>query len=228
MKRLLVFSLVLVTQCGCLTLTASETGRTVGKGTAEITVSAASGTYADQSIGGPSDDGRDDAADEDAYPGRYIPVVEVGGIIGIGENTDLGFQVDTAQFFSARVKQQLLGTKSSFFAASIGLEGGINPGAFAFGGVAYWYGTVPVYLSLHPREKIALYAVPRYTLTSVNVLDPSSVERTGSVWNDPALTYGVAIGRDRRVAVELSHFGDASFLPSHVSVGFSLRLDWRD
>lgn len=227
MRHLLLFGLVLITQCGCLTLTATETGRTVGEGNAEMTVSAASGTYADLSIGGSNDTRLDDPADEDEYA-RYIPVIEVGRVIGIGKRTDIGFQVNSAQFFSARVKQQFFGTKSSFFAASIGVEGGINPGAFVFGGVAYLYGTIPVYLSLHPCENIALYAVPRYAFTSVSEIDPSSVEREGAFWDYPGLTYGITVGRDRRVAVELSHLGHWSLMPSQLSIGFSLRLDWGD
>jgi hypothetical protein len=96
------------------------------------------------------------------------------------------------------------------------------------GGVAYLYGTVSVYLSLHPRETVALYAVPRYAVTSITtVASVPDAERSGTTrWGYPGLTYGVGIGTGRRVFVEVSHLGRGAFAPSQVSVAFSTRVNW--
>jgi len=98
------------------------------------------------------------------------------------------------------------------------------------GGVAYLYGTIPVYLSLHPRETVALYAVPRYAVTNITtVASAPDAERSGTArWGYPGLTYGVAIGTDRRVFVEVAHLGRGAFAPSQFSVAFSTRVNWSD
>jgi len=230
MKHYLLAGFLLVTSCGCLTLTTAETGRTVGEGNNELTVSAASGTYADLSVGGPNDDGISKDNRESTYPLNYVPVLEASGAFGIGDRTDIGVRVNSAMFLAARVKQQVIGTPTSLFAASVGLEGGVNPGVLLVGGVAYVYGTVPVYLSLHPRETVALYAVPRYAVTNITtVASAPDAERSGTArWGYPGLTYGVAIGTDRRVFVEVAHLGRGAFAPSQFSVAFSTRVNWSD
>lgn len=224
-RLFLVFSVLLITQCGCLTLTATETSRTVGDGNVDITLSVATGAYADVSIGGPNDTRNAEFENDDALDTKFFPVGEAGVAVGIGERTDVGFKINTSQFLSARVKQQLVGTQSSLFAASIGVEGGANPGAFAFGGVAYVYGTIPLYLSIHPREDVALYAVPRYAFTSVSELSRPSDERETVFWDYPGLTYGVLVGDDVRGAAELSHVGEGAFLPTQLSLGINLRIN---
>jgi hypothetical protein len=85
-----------------------------------------------------------------------------------------------------------------------------------------------VYLSLHPRENVSLYAVPRYAVTNITtVAQPPSGTRSGTArWGYPGLTYGVGIGTGRRVFVEVSHLGRGAFAPSQVSVAFSTRVNW--
>jgi hypothetical protein len=228
MKHFLLAVFFLATQCGCLTLTTAETGRTAGEGARELTVSAASGAYADLSIGGPNDDGISQEDQEGNDPLNYVPVVEASGVVGIGDRTDLRVRANSAMFLAARVKQQLVGTPTSLFAASVGAEVGVNPGALLVGGVAYVYGTVPVYLSLHPRENVSLYAVPRYAVTNITtVAQPPSGTRSGTArWGYPGLTYGVGIGTRRRVFVEVSHLGRGAFTPSQVGVAFSTPVNW--
>ncbi len=207
---------------GCLALPSVQTGRALGAGHGELRFSATSACYSDVSISGERDGFVEGRHDEGDYPGDYVPVVGVEGAFGVGARTDVGLGFNSAQFLSARVRHQVVGTAASSFAVGVGAEGGVNPAAAVFLGVAYLYGTVPVYASFHPTERVALYVVPRYTVVTVAPVPESGRTKTSS-WRFPGLAYGVALGERHRLAVELAHADGSTPLPSQVSVAFVFR-----
>lgn len=218
---------IVFTQWGCASFTAMETGRTLGDGEFDVALSATSGQYAEVSIGGPNDDREEDDETSDDYPGNYLPIFEVGGTLGITDRTDLEVRFNSSFFISGRVKRQIIGTKTSRFAASTGLDGGTNLMTIPVGGVAYTHASIPVYLSFHPRETLAFYAVPRYTFVAITQMlpPPPDATETGSAsWHFPGLSYGVSIGAERRLIVEFAHLGRSQHLPSQLSAGFVLPI----
>lgn len=231
MRSTLCAAFLLATQCGCVSLTSIETGRTVGQGEFDLTLSVTSGEYSEASIGGPNDDDPEnddvDADRYESYAGNYYPVAEVSGVGGLGERTDLGFRANSALFVSTSIKQQLVGSKTSLFAASVGARVGINLGAALAGGVAYTHGSIPVYVSLHPTDEIAFYAIPQYAVTTVSAsVAPGETGRSSlSTWDYFGLVGGVAYGTKHRIAVEAAHVGGHDRVLSQVSVGFTIRID---
>ena len=98
-----VVAFLLVSQCGCLSLTTMETGRTVGKGASDLSLSVTSGRYAETSIGGPNDDAdlkEGETNDNDISTTDYYPVIEAGGVLGVGERTDIGVRLNSSFFAS--------------------------------------------------------------------------------------------------------------------------------
>ena len=227
-----VVAFLLVSQCGCLSLTTMETGRTVGKGASDLSLSVTSGRYAETSIGGPNDDAdlkEGETNDNDISTTDYYPVIEAGGVLGVGERTDIGVRLNSSFFASASMKHQLIGSKTSLFATSIGVRGGVNPMAALVGGVLYGYGIVPVYLSFHPpNSRFAVYAVPQYAITNITVLaTPPGGGRSNPVsWGYTGITGGVAYGERYRIAIEATHVGIDTKIVSQVAVGFSTRVHW--
>lgn len=228
-RSTLCAAFLLATQCGCVSLTSIETGRTVGRGEFDLTLSVTSGDYSEASIGGPNDDDPEDhdARWDESYAGNYYPVVEVSGTGGIGERTDLGVRVNSALFVSTRIKQQLVGSKTSLLAASVGARAGINLGAALVGAVAYTHGSLPVYVSLHPADEIAFYAIPQYAVTTVSAsVAPSGTGRSSpSTWDYFGLVGGVTYGTKHRIAVEAAHVSGHDRVLAQVSVGFTIRID---
>ena len=215
-----------------------DTGRSVGAGAFEVGGGAAVGNFDRATLGGPNDpsDPNDPGGPND--PGNLeeegissvvsplVPVMELSGAYGVGPRTDVGVRFDTAFFTALRVKHQVLGTRTSPFAASIGLEAGGHLMALLAGGVGYGYASAPLTLSYHPREALAVYAAPRYTVVTASQLlpaPPRSSSRGGAVWGVPGLTYGVAYGRRVRLAAEVSHVDGPA--PVQLALGLRLRVN---
>ncbi len=216
--RISALCIVLALLSGCVALTSMETGRAIGSGQEALRVSASSGVFSEISIDGD----RDDVSDE-PLPLDFVPVVGAGYTFGIGPRTDLGVQADMAGFASVRVKHQVVGSAASPVAVALGAEAGTHVGALLFG-FGYVVGSATATASVHPRPGVAVFASSRHTVVAVEPLSPppESSRTQGSGWSFPSVTYGVAVGRQRQVGVEVTHAGLGA--PSQVSVGYRFRL----
>jgi hypothetical protein len=213
MRRVALALLVALVAPGCLSVATLDTGRTVGKGAVEVAGGAAAGGFGQTSLSGSNDTGApsddDEGIDDTVSP--VVPVVELAATYGLGPRTDVGVRFDTALFGAARLKHQVLGTRTSPLAASVGLEVGASPMALLVGGVGYGYASAPLVVSYHPHEAFAVYAAPRYTVvTAFQALGPPPAAdgRGDAAWGVPGLAYGVTYGTRYRLAAEVSHVDD--------------------
>ena len=217
---------VLLLQSGGLTLTGDETGRTLGKGVSQLALSATAGTYCYASLGSPEDNRLKDT--DDCFPADYLPVVQLGFKVGALPRTDVGLDINTTTFTTLRVKQQLLGSSTSLVAGAVGLEGGFNPAAAVVGGLGYMYWSVPLYVSVHPSERLALFVTPRYGGTRVAQwgVVPGGTKTDNAMWSYAAVSYGawVRVAEDRYLVAEIAHLGRDTRSPTQLSLGLRVRL----
>jgi len=162
----------------CTSFTGYQTGRTLGKGNSEITTALNGVLIKDE--GG-----------EDFLNVKVVPLAEVQYQIGVAEKIDIGAKLTTGTSFTADVKWQFLGNKTSKFAASTGLAiggTGVNP----FAGQAQ----IPLYLSLHPTENFAIYLTPRYT----GLISPDR-----EIFHAPSASTGIIFGKRPKFALDFSY-----------------------
>ena len=180
MKIKLFFCLLIsILFSACTSFTAYQSGRTLGKGNSEITPSV---------NGMNTVDGTDDE-DDTVYT---VPSAEVYYQRGIAKNVDVGVKLSLSSSFTADVKWQFHGDKTSKFAASTGLViGSVGIGPFA--GQAQ----VPLYLSWHKNEKTAIYLTPRYTLLILPEEEGTYHGYSGST--------GVIFGKRTKFALDFSY-----------------------
>ena len=150
--KYLLFVLSLLLFSSCAQLSSFQTGKTLGKGTNQITVTATGYGV----TGEPGSIIEGDLA--------IFPFIEVMGQFGITDRLDLGLKLSTGGNAQGHAKFQFAGSLESKFAAALG------------GGLSYQWADevrvyrahVPLYLSYHPGEKDAIYATPRYIYQSVS------------------------------------------------------------
>ena len=157
--------------------------------------------------------GISDGFDGGSYGGG---VVELWGRYGVGEKTDLGLKLSTGLTFVFDVKQQLVGDQQLKFALAIGgAAGGFLAGEF----VHQFH--LPLYLSLHPSERIAWYLTPRFI--NQGIFGQGNVNYLGS-------SIGVLFGRKVKFGIDLSYAGALANTPeglqdSNLGVGL-FNIGW--
>jgi hypothetical protein len=162
----------------CTSFTGYQTGRTLGKGKSEITTALNGVVIKDE-------------AGEDFLNVNVVPLVEVHYQRGVAEKLDIGIKLTTGTSFTADLKWQFLGDKTSKFAASTGFAiggTGLNP----FAGQLQ----VPLYLSVHPTEKMAVYLSPRYI---------GLMNQDDAVFHAPSVSAGLIYGKRTKFALDFSY-----------------------
>lgn len=87
-----------------------------------------------------------------------FPFIEVSGRYGVTDKLDIGVRLNSNLNLGVSGKYQLVGDQESPFAMALGAE------IATFGlFLGLWNVQVPVYLSVHPSERLAIYLTPRYT-----------------------------------------------------------------
>lgn len=130
----------------CFSFSNMQSGRSLGKGTSEINLSAGYIGISDGEVGG------------------SIPVFEFGGRYGVSEKTDIGLKLSNFGTAIGSVKYQFAGTKESQFAAATGFGIGGSFIRFNIDGdrLSFFQYEVPLHLSFHPSEKFGVIFTPRY------------------------------------------------------------------
>jgi hypothetical protein len=203
--------LFMVLLTGCISPNSLQSGRTIGKGKMDVTYSVTEGQYNDHFV-------------DEKNRFDYIPIFEGSMKYGVCENFDISCKFSTASFASAQVKLQFLGNKKSLFAASVGADAGI---IIISEEITYWHTSIPLYLSIHPTDKFAIYITPRYCHS--NRLLSNTAQGYGYIndgyWNYIDLSYGLIFGKQNRFMIEITHSERNSFKPMQVSFGFAFDID---
>jgi hypothetical protein len=215
--KFLFYLALIYSLSGCLSITTLQSGKTVGKNNVDFVLNGSAGYFSQLSFG-------------DIGEKEILPVFEMAGKYGVTENFDMGLKLSSSMYFSPVIQQQFLGDKKSFFAASLGLESGINLGIFLFG-VFDFYATVPLLASIHPKDNLSIYFSPRYTLkveSDIGFSESYSFTERGKN-NYFGNSYGIIFGKEIKFAVDVSNFGKVLFKPSQISLGviFSLQQPFK-
>lgn len=181
--RISFFLLGLFLLASCAQISSFQTGRTTPKNEGEFGASI--------NVAGIS---------EGFDGGSYAAgVLELWGKYGVGEKTDIGLKLSTGLTFVFDVKQQLAGDQQSKFALAVGgVAGGFLAGEF----VHQFH--LPLYLSLHPSDRIAWYLTPRYI--NQGIFGKGHVNYLGS-------SIGVLFGHNVKFGLDLSYAGALTNTP---------------
>jgi hypothetical protein len=159
MKKQIFFALftafIALLLTNCASLSGLQDGRTAGQGNGELGISLNLATSPDFNT--IEDEGGLDTVVNVEIPSLFVPALEFGGRMGVGEKIDIGLRLNTSLNLGFNVKAQVLGDRESKTALSLGAEVG------TFGLVlGLWNVQVPVYFSVHPKENFTWYVTPRY------------------------------------------------------------------
>lgn len=165
----------------CAQLSSFTTAKSVGKNNAEIGFAASGAGFTDFI---------NNVDDETAV----LPVFEFWGRYGVGEKMDLGLKLSTGLSGVFDAKYQFLGDRQSTFAMALGGGLGFQGGTLdAF----LLQGHVPLYISVHPTEKFAIYTNPRF----ISQFIPGE----GSL-NYGGASFGVEFGKRVKLNIEGNYF----------------------
>jgi hypothetical protein len=189
----------------CVSGSALQTGRTVGKSNSETNIGFSSVKYAFP------------VNDVDTISAS-APMMELDYRYGVTDRIDVGARLSILGLSGIYGKYRFLGTNESVFAGSVGLNfsalglsAGSTNGSESFTMMDI---TVPTWFSVHPTTWLSIYASPRYIL---RLTDGSPSHWYGSA-------AGVRFGKRFGGFAEYSLFGSSSAVRSlnQFSVGLSI------
>ena len=151
--------------------------------------------------------------------------MELGAFHGITETLDLGLKINSTLQITGISKYQIIGSKKSKFASSVGLDIGLNLFTSSYG-VLFYNGKLSIYNSYHFTDKIALTLSPSYNLARNEKI---------LIEEDPTTTYkiygysvGLIFGQKKQLSIELSQFkNNEPFrfdIKPIVSLGYSIKF----
>ena len=219
LTQLLLFG-VAVLAAGCIAVSPHQTGRTLGKGGI-----SASGSY----NFGMANEGqvfriKEDIEAADKSNQVQVHLVEVGVQAALNERLDCGLRLNNTGHFTLHLKGQIIGSKQSLVASSLGAEAGVN----AFGllsTLAGYHVALSSFNSLHLTDYLALGFSPRYVFVNVDNYGPINLK-----YNTSMLGYSVGLfaGRKHMFSIEFSQYAiDLPYRISHapmLSAGLCLRI----
>jgi hypothetical protein len=202
-----LFCVLIFLFTGCISITSLQSGRTEGEGNIELAASATYGKHSHYSL------------DLEEY--GNMPIVEIGGTIGLSEDFDFSININSIFSLSSNIKYQFIGNKTSVFASSLGAEAGIS---FIMLGNAllYYYYSLPLYLSYHISDKAFIFLTPRYGKSFLEYPSDDNPNFIPRYINHFGISYGISYGKKNRMILELSHFNQMNLIvPTHISIGYA-------
>ncbi|NUQ26113.1 MAG: hypothetical protein HUU34_19355 [Saprospiraceae bacterium] len=177
---------------GCASLTGFQTGKTVGDEKGEIAMSV-------NFVSAPDFDPDDDEEPDGNLVISRIGLFEFGGRYGVAEKIDIGMRINTVLNFLADVKVQVVGDQTSVFAMALG--GGVGGFGFVSTDGMLMNFQVPVYFSIHPNDKFALYAAPRYIGQF-----GTTFERSSGMLNYFGSNFGFEAGKKVKFGLDIAYY----------------------
>lgn len=184
--KIILFFTLLTTLSGCATLFVNQSGMTLGKKTKEINIGV---DYLGNSEGG-------------GLIGTVPIIFPVVGInYGLTNNLDIGCMINTSAHLSAMTKYQVIGTKESLFASSIGIRGGFQLGEL--NGITNLYSlNIQSFNSIHTRDdRLAIFLAPQ--LIYLRYKEDNSPD---NIINSAAYTLGIIFGEWNKFSFGISQF----------------------
>ncbi len=184
---LIAVCFICLTGTGCASLTGYQDGRSVGEGNGEASVSlnfSQSPAFIDI----------EDSIEVTSIPRLAFPNLELGGRYGVSDKLDVLLKLNTNLNVGLGAKYQVVGDRMSPFAMALGAEVG------TFGlVVGLWNFQLPAYFSVHPNDRIAIYATPRYIYQFTTI---GGVEG----WNYIGGNAGILFGKKHKFGIDLGYY----------------------
>lgn len=183
--------LIIISAClvcsGCATLTGYQDGKTLSEGVTEINVSLNVGQSQPFNV----------EEDEflDTFNRIFFPNIELSVRHGISEKLDAIVRLSTTSNIGAGFKYQLLGDHFSDYGIAVGAE--LQNWGFLVSQL--WNIQIPLYTSIHPTEKVAIYFTPRY------IYQFSSFGGREN-WHYLGGNLGILLGRKHKFAIDAAYY----------------------
>jgi hypothetical protein len=193
-----------------------QDGRTLKKGTREITPMVSSGKFSSKTQ-------NLNNIDETEYD--YYPNFSVRAKYGINDKFDAGINFDQATNIGITTKYQFLGNQTSRYNSSIGVDFGANITSALFDKLFYYY-SIPLYFSYN-ISNYSIFVTPRFINNSEYVFSTKhSTESVGYKYNMSRIvvSYGFLFGKKNKYGIEIGHNSSDIFKPTHLSLGYNIRF----
>lgn len=155
---------------------------------------------------------------------NYKPIVGVKVMHGFTKKLDVGLSADMLTNVGINSKYQFLGNRTSKFAGSIGIEGGVNFILFALTGSIANYLSIPLCLSYHPINWCSIYLTPRYSIASVLGTSFSSMPADDEAKFGLTNSFGMLFGKKHQLALEITSYGNYFVIPKQFSIGYVFKF----
>jgi hypothetical protein len=203
----------------CANLNSLQDGKTLEKGTFEITPIMSVGYYKSNVL----DDNNVDEPELD-----ILPTIGLRAKYGISERFDAGINADLSTNFGFTGKYQFLQSANKKLNSSIGADFGTNLLSILNNEDTFYYYSVPLYISYNHNEAVCTFVVPRFINKSEYVYT-NKYDAERSVGEKYSLSkfnvaYGMLFGKKNTYGFEISHNSSKTLMPTEISFGYNYRF----
>lgn len=158
-----------------------------------------------------------------------VPMMEVQGIYGWNDRLDIQAKIGLVGMSGLGFKYQFVGNQTSKIAVASGLHAGILTSSSTSGNTLLTEVSLPLYISWHPKEWLALYGAPRFThrvnrdyeITDPNTGETKLASKTPN--NYMGGTAGIRLGKKLGFLMEYSKYSNIALSGSRdqISIGIT-------
>jgi hypothetical protein len=210
-----LFLLITLAFQACVSINSNQTGRSLGKGNNSVSGWANYGSAKDIEYYSLWDNDRYIFAE-----GRYMH--------GVNEDFDLGVTLNLATFFIVNTKYQVLGSKKSLFASSIGLDMGATPVTLMHAMTIGYMTSLKSFNSIHFTEKAGFTFTPTYIFLGRSQFSEAYGGPYRINHNLLGYSFGLFYGKKQTFFLEVSNLSTIqNFQPTPeptISLGFTFNF----
>ncbi len=217
--RILCLLSLLISISACANFDTTQTGRSIGKNNMSY-----SGSFNFRAF-----DKSDISLDSDSI----LPFSAQARLYyGLNDNFDIGLSINSSSLMTLHSKYQIIGSKNSFYAASIGADIGCATLSTFLTKTSAYTGSFRIYNSFHLNDKFGVTFHPAY----IYFAKSQNSNKLGGPYDRYANIYGLSsavfYGKSFKVFLETSYFGsfnnDVIKLRPSLSIGFSYDFEYNN
>jgi hypothetical protein len=216
MKKIAAILLLFILN-SCASLNSLQDGRTLKKGTVEITPMVSLGKFMSNT---------QNANNIDETECDFLPTLGLRAKYGLTHKIDGGINLDIATNIGFTGKYQFIGNQEKRINTSIGIDFGANITGIINEKLFYYY-SVPLYFSYNRNESFSCFVTPRFINNREYVFSNKyDQESVGEKYNLSriVLSYGFLFGKKNKYGFEINHNSSNILKPTGISFGYSFRI----